>query len=65
MLWLVEPCICMHACMCICTMCMQVPTGQKMVSDSPEVELQVVRSHLVWVLASKLHSWKTASALNC
>lgn len=42
----------MHGCVCECC----VLEGQKKVSNSPELGLQVVVSHLVWILGSKLRS---------
>lgn len=42
------------ACMYICASCAcSVLGGQKRVSDLLEMELQVIRSYLVWVLGTK------------
>lgn len=47
-------------------MCVQVPTGQKKVSDFPELELLAVVSGSVWVLGTQVgSSAKAADVPNC
>ena len=60
--------LCVHTCACLPVYAQQMCTalgGQKRVLDILELQLQVVVSHLMWVLETKLRSsTRTINALN-
>jgi hypothetical protein len=56
-------CVCVYACLCDCT-CVLYSVVQKRASDSLEQKLQMVVSHLIWVLGTKVESCRTASSVN-
>lgn len=55
----------MCVCVIVCYMCVDAKGGPKKVLDPLELDLQVVMSHLKWVLGTKLRSFeRDASTLN-